>query len=126
MDKKVIEFPKKPVRNVPAKKPANDDSVGSVESSTFRKGFSLLKGVGRFLQFGIYVVMCWLRWLVVGACSLLSAVMLILWLFSLYAFPDKTNMVWGFGTTSLISFFVAFAYDHILMRLSPVPMVNTL
>lgn len=128
MDKKVIDFPRKPVRRVSTRKSANDDITQVLvnESGSRSKAFALLKGGGRLLQYGLFVVMSWLRWLVVGACSLISVVMLLLWLFSLYAFPDKTNMVWGFCAISLVSFLIAFAYDFILMRLSPVPVVQTI
>lgn len=123
MESKVVKFPKKPVRKIPANEPANDSFPQEPGKS---KALAGLKGAGRVLQFVIFMAMYWVRWLVVGACSIISVVMLLAWLFALYAFPDKTNMVWAFGSVSLISFVIAWFYDFVLMKLSPTQMVDTL
>jgi hypothetical protein len=52
--------------------------------------------------------------------------MLLAWLFSLYAFPDKHAMVWGFGIISFVAFVIAWTYDFILMALSAQDMMRTL
>jgi hypothetical protein len=124
MENKVLRFPKKPVRKLAA----NDDVSASAEKnqSSPSKAVRALKMVGRVIRFALFMVMYWLRVIVVNVCSIVSVVMLFAWLFSMYAFPDKTNMVWAFGTISLACFVVAWAYDFVLMKLSPVPMIDSL
>jgi hypothetical protein len=126
MEKKVIDFPRKPVRKIPATKPANDSAHNGDKVSVASRILSVLAWAGRAVLFLVYIVMFWLRGPIVGACSIASVIFLGLWLFSLYAFPDKKDMVWAFGGTSFLSFVVAWAYDYVLIKLSPVPMVNTL
>ncbi len=124
MENKVLKFPKKPVRKLAA----NDDVSARAEKdqSSPSKGIRALKMVGRVVRFALFMVMYWLRVIVVNVCSIVSVVMLFAWLFAMYAFPDKTTMVWAFGTVSLTCFFIAWAYDYVLMKLSPVPMIDSL
>lgn len=124
MESKVLKFPKKPVRKLAAND-AQPDGLDDVKV-TPSKWLRALKVVGRVIRFALFMAMYWLRVIVVNLCSIVSVVMLFAWLFSLYAFPERTNMVWAFGVTSLISFMIAWAYDYVLMKLSPVPMIDSL
>lgn len=124
MESKVLKFPKKPVRKLAAND-AQPDGLDDVKV-TPSKWLRALKVVGRVIRFALFMAMYWLRVIVVNVCSIVSVVMLFAWLFSLYAFPERTNMVWAFGVTSLISFMIAWAYDYVLMKLSPVPMIDSL
>jgi hypothetical protein len=72
----------------------------------------------------IFLILLWLRIPAIFICKLVSLLMLIAWLFAWYAFPDKTSMVWGFGTISLIAFVVIWAYDLILIAISPPDMMK--
>jgi prepilin signal peptidase PulO-like enzyme (type II secretory pathway) len=74
----------------------------------------------------LFLIMYWLRLPVIFLCNLVSIPMLIAWMFALYAFPDKTAMVWGFGIASFSAFVVSWAYDFILMAISPQDMMMTL
>lgn len=74
----------------------------------------------------LFLVMYWLRLPIIFLCNLVSVPMLMAWLFALYAFPDKTAMVWGFGIVSFAAFVIAWTYDFILMALSPQDMMLTL
>lgn len=80
----------------------------------------------RVLRLFVFWVMYWLRLPVIGVCNLVSVPTLLAWLFSLYAFPDKTAMVWGFGIVSFTAFVVSWVYDFILMMLSPQDMMKSL
>jgi len=124
MESKVLKFPKKPVRKLAAND-AQTDGLDSEKSSP-SKGLRALKMGGRFIRFALFMVMYWLRVIVVNVCAIVSVVMLFAWLFSLYAFPERTNMVWSFGGASFICFVIAWAYDFVLMKLSPVPMIDSL
>lgn len=124
MESKVLKFPKKPVRKLAAND-AQPDGLDDVKV-TPSKWLRALKVVGRVIRFALFMAMYWLRVIVVNVCSIVSVVMLFAWLFALYAFPERTNMVWAFGVTSLISFMIAWAYDYVLMKLSPVPMIDSL
>jgi len=73
----------------------------------------------------LFLVMYWLRLPVIFLCNLVSIPMLMAWLFALYAFPEKSAMVWGFGIASFSAFFVSWAYDFILMAISPQDMMKT-
>ena len=74
----------------------------------------------------VFLVMYWLRLPVIFLCNLISIPMLFAWLFSLWAFPDKHAMVWGFGIISFVTFALAWAYDFILMAIAPQEMVRML
>lgn len=80
----------------------------------------------RFVRLPVFLVMYWLRLPVQFLCGLVSVPMLLAWLFALYAFPDKTSMVWGFGFTSLAAFVVGWLYDFVLMAIAPQDMMQTL
>jgi hypothetical protein len=74
----------------------------------------------------VFLVMYWLRLPIIFVCNLVSLPMLLLWLFSLYAFPDKHVMVWGFGVISFTAFVMAWVYDFVLMAISPQDMIRSL
>jgi hypothetical protein len=74
----------------------------------------------------LFLVLYWLRGPVRLLCSLISGPMLVAWLFSLYAFPDKQFMVWGFAIMSFGAFVIMWVYDLLLMALSPMDMIQTL
>lgn len=78
------------------------------------------------LRLPIYIVLLWLRLPVMFVCNILSVPLLIGWLFSWYAFPDKTNMVWSLGGASFIFFTAMFLYDYLLMLISPFEMLASL
>lgn len=91
---------------------------------------STVKGVFAWLfllvRLPLFLVMYWLRLPIIFLCNLVSIPMLLAWLFALYAFPEKSAMVWGFGIASFSAFVVAWAYDFILMAISPQDMMITL
>lgn len=92
-----------------------------------REAFLRVLGfVWRVLRLPLFLVMYWLRGLVILLCGAVSVPALLLWLFSLYAFPEKTYMTWGFGVISFGSFVLMWAYDYILMALSPQDMMRSL
>lgn len=87
---------------------------------------SALAWVWLAVRLPLFFAMYWMRLPVVGICNLVSFPTLLAFLFSLYAFPDRTQMVWLFGITSFLAFFIAWVYDFILMALSPQDMMTTL
>jgi hypothetical protein len=84
---------------------------------------SKLRTVGRAALYGlrlaIFFPMFWARFVVVPLCNLLSGALFLILLFALWAFPDKTGMLWSFAITSFVAFVVAWTYDFILALLSP-------
>ena len=124
MKGRVVQFPRRgrPARWVPVDEPSRS-SLGRSLLSHFRIPVLWLLGVVRVL---LFLVMFWLRLPVTMVCSFVSVATLLAWLFSLYAWPDKTEMVWGFGMTSLVAFAIGWVYDYILMALSPQELVNTI
>lgn len=74
----------------------------------------------------VFFIMYWLRLPVIFICNLVSIPMLLVWLFALYAFPDKHAMVYGFGIISFLAFLIAWTYDFILMAISPQDMMKSL
>ena len=74
----------------------------------------------------LFFVMYWLRFPVMFICNLVFMPMLLAFFFAWYAFPDKTNMVWGFGTASFLAFFVKWSYDFILVAISPEEVLRSL
>lgn len=91
---------------------------------------STVKGILHWIWFllrlPVFLVMYWLRLPVIFLCNLISIPMLFAWLFSLYAFPDKHEMVWGFGIISFVAFVLAWTYDFVLMAIAPQEMMRML
>jgi len=128
MESNVLKFPKKPVRKLAANDAVSPvvENDNSASSPSTPKLVKFVKVLGRAFRFALFMIMYWLRVIVVNVCSIVSVVMLFAWLFAMYAFPEKTTMVRAFGSVSLSCFVVAWAYDYVLMKLSPVPMVDSL
>lgn len=84
---------------------------------------SLAFGLLSVVRLMLFFVLFWLRFIVVPLCNLLSGVLLLALLFALYAFPDKTQMLWSFGIVSFVAFVVGYAYDYVLALLSPEEMM---
>ena len=74
----------------------------------------------------VFLVMYWLRLPVIFVCNLVSVPALLAWLFSLYAFPDKHEMVWGFAVISFTACVMAWVYDFVLLAISPQEMTRSL
>lgn len=102
--------------------------AGAIEMALPRRE-AVLRGLGfvwMVLRLPLFLAMYWLRGLVILLCGAVSVPALLLWLFSLYAFPEKTYMTWGFGVISFGGFVLMWAYDYILMALSPQDMMRAL
>lgn len=101
------------------------------------RGFSWLKdrvgraalpeGMGKQLGLGawsvarsaLFMVMFWLRWLVVGLARILSMLLLVAFLFTWYSMPEAKEMLWTFGLGSFGAFVVMYGYDALLFALAP-------
>jgi hypothetical protein len=126
----VVKFPKR------VRRPALDRAgreglvrVPRVDDPKATNGFGLRSPLRVFLavlQVPLFLVLYWLRLPVMLLCQLVSVPMLFAFLFTLYAFPDKTPMVVGFGVVSFVAFAVLWTYDLVLMALSPQDMMRTL
>ena len=90
--------------------------VALAHRAVFRSVFRFVRVVLRLL---LFLLMYWLRGPIVFLCRMVSAPLLLLWLFSLYAFPGKAHMAWGFAAISFASFVMMWTYDYILTTLSP-------
>jgi hypothetical protein len=118
--RKVVPFPMRKGRL-----PVNQEDALEV---TLPRREAFLRGLGfvwMMLRLPLFLVMYWLRGLVILLCGAVSVPALLLWLFSLYAFPEKTYMTWGFGVISFGSFVLMWAYDYILTALSPQDMMRS-
>ncbi len=120
----VVKFPKAkravpPLQVDPEKIKASVPKTGPI----LKEGFAWLWLI---IRLPVFLVMYWLRMPVIFLCNLISIPMLLAWLFAWYAFPDKTNMVWGFGTVSFLAFVVSWTYDFVLMAIAPQDMMRTL
>lgn len=125
MNNNVVKFP-----NAKRPLPVDAESDDLTEDELNDGRAPLRRGVLGWAWFGIryvlFIVMYWLRIPVVGICNMISFPLLLVFLFSLYAFPEQTQMVTLFGITSFLAFVVAWAYDFILMALSPQDMITSL
>lgn len=124
MNNNVVKFPK-PRRSLPAID-ISADKIKKVivpRTSTVKSVFVWLCLI---IRLPVFLVMYWLRLPVIFLCNLVSVPMLLAWLFAWYAFPDKTQMVWGFGTLSFVAFVIAWSYDFVLMAISPQEMQRLL
>lgn len=117
-----VKFPKAKQR-LPEGEPAPRARAHRMKKEPPKRG--LLSWAWLIVRLPLFFVMYWMRLPIVGICNLVSIPTLLAFLFSLYAFPDKTQMVWLFGITSFLAFFIAWIYDFILMALSPQDMITT-
>ena len=119
----VLQFPK-PKRPLPALQ-INTEKIKKAlpKSSTVK---TILVWAWIILRLPVFLLMYWFRLPIIFICNLISTPLLLLWLFSLYAFPEKHTMVWGFGTISFIAFLIAWAYDFVLMAISPQEIMKAL
>lgn len=119
----VLKFPK-----TKGSLPALEINADKIKA-TLPKGSTVktvLACVWLIVRLPVFLLMYWLRLPVIFLCNLVSIPLLFIWLFSLYAFPDKHAMVWGFGTISFGAFAIAWTYDFILMAIAPQDMMRTL
>lgn len=122
----VLKFPKKikpprvsrvmrsDIERIKANAPARDTLIGVL-------GF-----VWMLVRIPVFLVLYWLRLPVMLVCNFVSIPALFAFLFSWYAFPDKTRMVVAFGVVSFGAFVILWIYDYVLMLLSPQDLVKTL
>lgn len=78
------------------------------------------------VRVALFFVLFWMRFVIVPVCHFVSGLLFLVFLVSLYAWPDKTLMLWSFGITSFAAFVVAWVYDSLLALLSPDDMVRIL
>ncbi|MFJ3465740.1 hypothetical protein [Achromobacter spanius] len=68
---------------------------------------------------GLFLLMYWMRWLVVGLAKVTSMVTLVAFLFTWYTMPEAKDMLWTFGLVSFVSFVLMYGYDTVLHALAP-------
>ncbi len=111
----IVKFPKPKILITFRNKTNKIKEVRS-KSSPIKNIFIFLYFI---VQWPIFLLMYWLRLPIIFLCNILSLPMMFTWLFAWYAFPDKTNMIWGFAIVSLLAFSIGWIYDFILMLISP-------
>lgn len=119
----VLKFPKAK-QSLPALDINSDKIKAKLPKGSTVK--AVLAWTWLIVRLPVFLLMYWLRLPVIFLCNLVSIPMLLLWLFALYAFPDKHAMVWGFGTISFLAFVIGWTYDFILMAISPQDMMKSL
>lgn len=117
----VLVFPKAPIRAVAANE-SFEEPAGGRPTLLKRIGVIALAAIMRI----VFLVMYWLRALVVPLCNFVAGALLIGTVVVVCFFPDKSDMLWSFATVSFVSFVLGWGYDFILMKLSPVPMMDSL
>lgn len=121
----LIQFPKSGRKQAATAKPANDpgeihEEPGQGAAARFGRGALTA------LRYAVFLVLMWMRGIVVGLCAMASVFFLIGLGLSWIVWPDKTHILWSCGLLSFGSFVVMWGYDALLMRLSPQPMMTTL
>jgi len=77
------------------------------------------------VRWPVFLVFYWLRMPVLMVCNLLSVPTMLAFLFGLYAFPEHRAMVYAVGGVSFAAFAVHWAYDSLLIWLSPNDVIFT-
>lgn len=103
-----------------------DQQMGVKARSGWAAMWLVVGWVWLVLRVPIFLLLYWLRLPIQFVCNLVALPMLLLCLFSLYAFPDKQEMVWGSGVISFLAFTLAWIYDWLLMAIAPQGMVRML
>lgn len=116
----VIKFPQgKRQSNAPTEKTENASRGGEIAIGILNSGIA-----GAWAL--VFMVLLWLRGIVVGVLSFVSVVTLLGFLFAFFLMPEGNKMTIGFGITSFSSFVIAWAYDSLLIKLSPEPVTRVL
>lgn len=116
----------------PGKRPAPAEAVEAAASvvKLAAPKAATLKAVASWLllviRWPLFLVLYWLRTPVTLLCNVLAFPFLLAWLFALYAFPDKSAMVWSFAIVSFTAFVAGYCYDLVLMALAPSNTMMTL
>ncbi len=119
----VVKFPKSK-RSLPITDLSMDKIKESMpEASTIKK---LIGWLWVVIRLPLFFILYWLRLPIIILCNFISIPMMFAWLFALYAFPDKSEMIFGFGIVSFSAFLIGWTYDFILMALSPQQMMRNL
>lgn len=84
-----------------------------------KKALNVFKIVFAIIRIPVYLILLWTRLPVVLICNAISFPFMLVWLFSLNAFPDKKEMVWGFAAISFGAFIISLLYDWALMLAAP-------
>ncbi len=120
---KIISFPKVSRR---------DQGVESLEHQEGGDAFATEPpgGVSAWLFNALrtvfFLVLYWLRGPILWVCGVVSILALLAFLITLYAYPSKQSMVWGLGILSFLAFVIQWAYDEVLLMLSPRDVVRQL
>jgi hypothetical protein len=77
------------------------------------------------VRFPLFLVLYWLRLPILTVCNLISVPGLFAFLFGLYALPEYRSMVWEIGCISFAAFALHWAYDSLLIWLSPNDVIFT-
>lgn len=112
----VINFPK-PKRPLPGLRL----NAGKIKAAMPKA--STVKGIFAWLwlavRFPLFLVLYWFRLPVTMVCNLVSVPLLLAFLFGLFALPEYRSMVWGVGYMSFVAFALHWAYDSLLVWISP-------
>ncbi len=122
----VLKFPKK-FKGPPVERLKRVDLAGLKAAARPRDSVrGVLAFVWMLVRLPLFLVLYWLRLPVMLVCNFISIPALAAFLFSWYAFPEKSHMVAAFGVVSFVAFVVLWTYDFVLMALSPQDMVKSL
>ena len=117
---KILKFPERPQEQRCIEVDA-DSIEAEIQPHAMRAGvLAWLFGMVRLV---LFLVLYWLRFPVMMVCNLVSVPALLAFLFGLWFShhaPQYRAMVWGIGGLSFAAFLMRFAYDSLLMWLSPV------
>ena len=123
----VLKFPKRMKSPSPLNVTGPDSDIARIKATAPRRDTT--RGVLAFawmlIRLPVFLVLYWLRLPVMLVCNFISIPSLAAFLFSWYAFPDKTPMVVAFGVVSFLAFTLMYFYDFVLMALSPQDIVRT-
>lgn len=122
---KILKFPERPQEQRRIEFDA--DSIDRIEAekqprSTLVRVLAWLLSVVRL---PLFLVLYWLRGPVVFLCNLVSVPAFLAFFFGLYFLPEHRAMVWGVGGMSFAAFAMRWAYDSLLLWLSPDKLIFT-
>jgi hypothetical protein len=113
----IVKFPKQ------EQEQRGDSMDGANQSRSKLAG--VLAWLWAVVRLPLFLVLYWLRGPVVFLCNLVSVPAFLAFLFGLYFLPEHRAMVWGVGGMSFAAFAMRWAYDSLLMWLSPDRLVFT-
>jgi hypothetical protein len=102
-------------------------SVAPEQTNFLQSAISIILHIlWNLVRIPIFLTLFWLRGPIILLCECISGTLFLAFIILLVVSPDRTGWLWALGGASFGVFVLAWAYDYLLMILSPHTMIRIL